>query len=91
MFLVIAYDIANDKRRNRIAKILLDYGERVQYSVFEADITQELLNEILIRLKAVINTEEDSIRIYKICSRCLDNIELMGDAKLSLPEDVFVY
>ena len=91
MFVVIAYDIANDKRRNRIAKILLDYGNRVQYSVFEAEITQELLDEILLRLQAVINSDEDSVRIYKICSRCLERVELMGDAKLALPEDVFVY
>mgnify|MGYP002748130839 FL=1 len=35
---LIAYDIPDDKRRGRIAKLLLTYGDRIQYSVFIVDI-----------------------------------------------------
>jgi CRISPR-associated endonuclease Cas2 len=35
MFLVVAYDVTHDRRRTRVVKILKNYGERVQYSVFE--------------------------------------------------------
>ncbi|OIP31774.1 MAG: CRISPR-associated endonuclease Cas2, partial [Deltaproteobacteria bacterium CG2_30_43_15] len=34
-YLVVAYDIADDKRRNKICDILSAYGQRVNYSVFE--------------------------------------------------------
>jgi CRISPR-associated protein Cas2 len=32
---VVCYDVVDDRRRNRIFKLLKDYGRRVQYSVFE--------------------------------------------------------
>ena len=33
-FYLVSYDVKDDRRRARIAKVLLDYGDRVQYSVF---------------------------------------------------------
>ncbi len=38
---VVSYDIGSDKLRNKVAKVLLGYGNRVQYSVFECHISQE--------------------------------------------------
>jgi CRISPR-associated protein Cas2 len=35
---VIAYDITDDRLRDKIAKLLQEYGERIQYSVFLADL-----------------------------------------------------
>lgn len=35
MFVVVSYDIKNDKRRRKVMKLMEGYGERVQYSVFE--------------------------------------------------------
>ena len=46
MFLAVAYDCSNDKRRNRVAKILLDYGYRVQYSVFEVELDERRFKEL---------------------------------------------
>lgn len=90
MFLVLAYDCSDDKRRLKVAKILLDYGYRVQYSVFEADLDAELLTELLGRLRRVINPQEDSLRIYHICQRCLDQTQLFGNAQLTHQEKVFI-
>jgi len=39
--IVVAYDIIDDKRRNRVAKTMEDYGTRVQYSVFECVLEEE--------------------------------------------------
>lgn len=36
MFYIISYDIPDDGRRNKLAKVLKGFGTRVQYSVFEA-------------------------------------------------------
>ena len=90
MFLVLAYDCSDDKRRLKVAKIMLDYGYRVQYSVFEAEVDQDLLKEIVQRLAKVIDPHEDSIRIYHICQRCLDQTQLFGDAQLTNQEKVFI-
>lgn len=90
MFLVLAYDCTDDKRRLKVAKIMLDYGYRVQYSVFEADLDVELLEELIGRLRKVVSMEEDSIRIYHICQRCLDQTQLFGDAELTNQEKVFI-
>ena len=60
---VISYDIANDKRRNKVAKVLLDYGNRVQYSVFETSSTEKL-PEIKDRIKRII--ERSSMLLYTL-------------------------
>jgi len=41
MLILVSYDIPNDRRRVKIAKTLEDFGDRVQYSVFECDLEQE--------------------------------------------------
>jgi CRISPR-associated protein Cas2 len=40
-YLIIAYDSPSDKRRNKMAKKLKTYGERRQYSLFEARVTRD--------------------------------------------------
>ncbi len=90
MFIVICYDCTDDRRRLRLSKILLDYGYRVQYSVFEADVNKTLFGEMLSRIESVIDTSEDSVRIYHICSGCLKQTNLKGNAQLTNQEKVFI-
>lgn len=89
---VIAYDIPEDRRRNRLAKVLKGYLERVQKSVFEGEITTRRLENLRGRIKKVIDQSEDSVRIYTLCARCVPALEIMG---LGVPvespdEDIFV-
>ena len=60
-FYFISYDITDDKRRNRVARILLDYGERVQYSVFCCQVNKRELLKLQESLKLAINNNEDQI------------------------------
>ena len=90
MFVVITYDCTDDKRRLRLAKILLDYGYRVQYSVFEADLDRLLLEELCKRIKKVISQKEDSVRIYHICQTCVSQVCMFGNAELTNRETVFI-
>ena len=53
MFYSICYDIRDDHRRNQVVKALKDYGERVQLSVFEANLRPEELSRLKERLKSV--------------------------------------
>lgn len=78
-FYVVSYDIVDDRRRARVAKILADYGDRVQYSVFELLLRKaEQLTEMERRLSRVVDTKEDSIRIYSLCASCLKRVRIIG-------------
>jgi CRISPR-associated protein Cas2 len=47
---------------------LLDYGPRVQYSVFEAELDAETLARLRQRIEATVAPAEDSVRIYPHCA-----------------------
>lgn len=82
MFILIRYDVPDNKRRLKIANTLLDFGgERVQYSVFECHITQRNLDRLQARLHKLIDKEEDSIRFYSLCEVCRPKVLLLGIAK----------
>ncbi len=89
MFYIISYDISNDRKRNRLAKILLDYGTRVQYSVFECVMDDKLLEEMIKKLKRVIS-EKDSVRIYTLCAKCEKIIKVFGSGEITKDKDVFI-
>ncbi len=74
---VISYDIVDDNRRNKVAKVLLDYGSRVQFSVFEVTLTEKI-PEIKERLSPLINQKEDNVRYYMICKGCEHKKSVFG-------------
>ena len=78
MLYCICYDIPDDRRRLAVAKVLLDFGERVQYSVFEAHLTDEQLQRLKKRVTKVLDTEEDSLRLYPLCASCGSRVEVIG-------------
>lgn len=86
MFILVSYDIPDDRRRTRLAKVLQDYGERVQYSVFECDLTQKQLQQMLREVKRVISEAQDSVRVYGLCQECVKRIEVLGRAKPPVEE-----
>jgi CRISPR-associated protein Cas2 len=81
VFILVSYDIPDNKRRTKLAKILEDYGQRVQYSVFECDLTAKQQAKLLKELKAVMVEQEDSIRVYRLCAECVKEIKALGQAK----------
>lgn len=88
MFFLVSYDIPDNKRRTKIAKILEDYGERVQYSVFECRLTAKQIAKLTKELKAVLVEQEDSIRIYRLCAICEAEVKALGQAKPPAEEPV---
>lgn len=58
---LIAYDIPDDRRRTRIAKVLGQYGDRIQYSVFIVDVLPASLLRLKSEVKGLIDSTEDSI------------------------------
>lgn len=77
---VIAYDIPNDKRRTKIARVLEGHGERVQYSVFESQLTGKQFDALWKELGELAQPKEDSLRAYRLCPACARWVKTVGQA-----------
>ncbi|MCQ2247305.1 MAG: CRISPR-associated endonuclease Cas2 [Bacteroidaceae bacterium] len=69
MYILVTYDVQTDtaagqKRLRLVARLCMDYGQRVQNSVFECILSEVQLAELKNKLENVIDSENDSIRIY---------------------------
>ncbi|WP_454929384.1 CRISPR-associated endonuclease Cas2 [Actinomyces sp.] len=83
MIYIIAYDIADNKRRLRVAKTLESWGYRIQESVFQLRLDTATLARVRSSLAALISDAEDVIHIYPIypiCSSCADRADILGAA-----------
>lgn len=78
MFVAISYDIPDDKRRTKIHQVLKSYGQWMQYSVFECDLTDTQYAKLRARLSKLIKPDQDSIRFYFLCGCCQPKIERIG-------------
>lgn len=91
MFIVVSYDIVDDKRRRNVSNFLLDYGTRVQKSVFECVVDEYRYIEIKQRIEQIIDMEDDSVRFYSICERCKDKIGVIGRGIYVTDDDIIVF
>jgi CRISPR-associated protein Cas2 len=89
MFIVVAYDVADDRRRNRIARMLEGHGDRVQESVFELFIDRPRLRRLQRQLLEWLDEEEDRIRYYRLCNKDLRDV--CQDGTGSRPSDTIDY
>lgn len=78
MLYLVAYDIRNPRRLRRVAKVCEDYGVRVEYSVFECDLPEDLFQRMWRDLGREIDVKEDALLGYRICGSCVEKIESMG-------------
>jgi len=69
-FYVIVYDIVDDKRRNRVAKLLESKGERVNKSVFECLLTDSQVGKLKEQIAKRIDNETDQVVYYYLCLDC---------------------
>jgi len=78
MITLVTYDITDPKRLNATRQFLKEYGLRTQKSVFECDIDAEGIRRIRAYCKDHLNLSSDSVRIYRICNRCMDKVMISG-------------
>lgn len=80
---VVAYDIGDDRRRNRVHKALCSFGKWTQYSVFECHLSERELIAMREKAMRLLKPEEDSLRIYPLCKACREKVETIGSDKPS--------
>ena len=78
MITLITYDITEPKRLNNMRRFLKEYGLRTQKSVFECDIDDVAIRRIRAYCRDNLDLEKDSVRIYRICSRCINKVVISG-------------
>ncbi|MGB6042106.1 MAG: CRISPR-associated endonuclease Cas2 [Pirellulales bacterium] len=83
MMVLVTYDVATSdragqRRLSRVAKTCLDYGQRVQYSVFECTVTPAEWVEFRKRLEDEIDPTEDSLRFYFLGKNWHRRVEHVG-------------
>ena len=76
---LLAYDVRDDQRLRRTAKILEGYGERLQYSVFRCKLSDRQLERLRWELSRQM-AEEDSLLIVPLCDSCADRLHAHGPA-----------
>ncbi|MDY7042438.1 MAG: CRISPR-associated endonuclease Cas2 [Chloroflexota bacterium] len=89
-FLVVVYDISNDKRRTKLHNVLLNYGTPVQYSVFECLLEEKQLAHLKQAVERVIRPRKDQVRYYYLCQQCLAKTEVTSGPEVLHQTDVIV-
>ena len=95
MMVLISYDVstvsASGKTRLRkVAKECQNHAQRVQNSVFEADLDYSSFLKLKDRLCKLINLEEDSLRFYSLGNNWERKVEHVGAKKTYNPEGVII-
>ena len=90
--MIVAYDIAEPKRLNRVAKIIKDYGTRVQKSIYEVKLDDKRFMEMKTRIEGEIEAAEDGVKYFPLCEKCAGTIENLGNGIFIDPDkEYYVY
>jgi CRISPR-associated protein Cas2 len=88
---LVCYDVRNDKRRTKLAKLMEQVCERVQYSVFECPISDSQLQNLLEkRWLKVLNLKEDSLRAYPLTETTKNQVKFYGSLPPYEPPDFLI-
>ena len=90
MLHVIAYDIADPRRLRRVANVCLDFGVRVQRSVFECWLDHDRFEELWRRLESVLKAEEDFIIAYELDEKASRRRRIHGRLPLTEKREVWI-
>lgn len=69
MFVIVAYDVSDDKRRTRLHKKLKDFGVPVQFSVFECELEKHEVEQMHQEVHKII-ARGDDVKYYYLCAAC---------------------
>lgn len=88
MFVLVCFDISDNRVRYRVNRVLQGYGLRVQKSVYECPLlTEAAFRKMRARIEREIHMHTDSVRYYALCRPCIreircDGLGLMPDMEI---------
>lgn len=83
MYIILVYDIG-EKRVGKMLRLCRKYLHWIQNSVFEGEITEVKLKEMIINIKRIIDEESDSIIIFKNSNQKWLDKQIVGKERSSL-------
>ena len=91
MMTLVSYDVstvdaAGRKKLRKVAKECVNYGQRVQNSVFEVDVDYGTFLKLKDRLMKIIDEEQDSLRFYYLGNNWKRRVEHIGAKETYDPE-----
>jgi len=89
-FIVVVYDISNDRRRTKLHDRLLDFGSPVQYSVFECLLDAKAEARMRKAVSKIIRPKVDQVRFYTLCAECVARVEITCGPAVLHDEQVIV-
>ncbi len=91
MLWVIAYDVADDRRREAISSVLCAWGARVQLSVFECEFPDEATARRTIdEIVELMDEADDQVRIYRLWRDEANAVRVLGRRRLEEREDFWI-
>lgn len=83
MYVLVTYDVETitpegKRRLQKVSKMCVNYGQRVQNSVFECSVTPAQFTELKLKLKDIIDKNKDSIRFYMLGNNYNKKVEYIG-------------
>jgi len=85
-FILLCYDIVDNKRRTKLQKVADAYGERVNDSVYECWLTPSDEAALAKKVRRLVNDHEDAVYFYRLCAACLQRKTSMGLQLETQPE-----
>lgn len=89
MNMIVAYDIANPRRLNKVACVIKDYGIRVQKSIFEVSVDLKHFVEMKSRIEKIIDTSKDGVKYFPLCEKCIGTLEIIGKGIFIDPDEEY--
>lgn len=96
MDILVAYDVnteskAGRRRLRKVATACKDYGQRVQYSVFECSVSEAQMESLRERLLGILDEDEDNLRIYRLRAPREEFVECYGKDGYVSFDDPLIY
>ena len=83
MFYVVCYDVSEDIRREHLSKRLLNFGTRIQDSVFECVLDEDGYARMMYSLQGVKLASDDKVRVYRLCAPCVQMVHIYGPGDIT--------
>ena len=96
MLVLVTYDVNTEtaegkKRLRKVAKTCVNYGVRVQNSVFECIVDNTKWIEVKLKLIKLIDTDKDSLRFYYLGNKYDNKVEHVGAKNTTRADDLLIF
>lgn len=90
MLVVVVYDIADDKRRLKLANFLEGYGRRVQESVFECFLSLREMRDLHQKVLNLVKLPDDNVRFYWLSPDAVSRVLTIGSSPPEEPPEAYI-